>query len=68
MSDKRTISETNTITGEKRTRLTYTELGKIVLAACGEAMCQTGYHTTDPESVGRYALDAGDINANGTLN
>jgi hypothetical protein len=47
---------------------TYVELGEIMLATCGSASCQKGYGTTDPEWVGRYALDYCDINKDGTLN
>ena len=42
-------------------------LGEIVLREAGEAACQSGYLTTDPEWVGRYALQYGDIDDNGTL-
>lgn len=48
--------------------MTYEELGKIMLAEAGEEACQAGYETTDPEWVGRYALQYGDINRDGTLN
>jgi hypothetical protein len=44
------------------------ELGDIMLRAAGEDDCQAGYGTTDPYWVGRYALDFGDINGDGTLN
>ncbi len=60
--------ETNSITGETRSRLTYIELGKIMLANAGEKACHMGYGTSDAESVGRAALDFGDINPDGTLN
>jgi hypothetical protein len=63
-----TISERNIITGETRVRLSYVELGKIVLDAHGSDACQSGYGTTDPEWVGRNALNYGDINPDGTLN
>ena len=62
------VTEQNTITGEQRTRLPYAELGKIMLEACGVEACQGGYQTTEPEAVGRYALQYGDINPDGTLN
>lgn len=52
----------------KLKRLSYTELGEIMLKEAGEAACQKGYQTTDPEWVGRYALDFRDINPDGTLN
>lgn len=62
------ITETNSITGETRTRLSYTELGNIMLKATGAANCHLGYQTTEPELVGQYALQYGDINSDGTLN
>lgn len=49
-------------------RLTYRELGEIMLKEAGSEACQKGYGTTDPEWVGRYALDFCDINPDGTLN
>lgn len=49
-------------------RLTYVELGKIMLEKFGEEACRKGYGTTDPEWVGRYALQYRDINRDGTLN
>jgi hypothetical protein len=39
-----------------------------MLTECGEQACQTGYGTTDPEWVGRYAIMYGDIREDGTLN
>jgi hypothetical protein len=45
----------------------HTDLGKIVLAAVGEAACESGYGTTDPYWVGRYALGYGDIDQEGNL-
>ena len=60
--------EQNTITGEVRERLSYTELGNIMLKEAGAEACQSGYQTVDPEWVGRYALQYGDINPDGTLN
>ncbi len=62
------ISETNSITGEKRERLPYAELGQKMLEALGEKTCASGYNTIDPEYVGRYALMYGDINPDGTFN
>ena len=62
------ITEQNTITQETRQRLPYAELGAIMLRECGTEACQSGYQTTEPESVGRYALQYGDINPDGTLN
>ena len=49
------------------TQLSFTELGQIMLKEAGEAACQSGYGTTDPEWVGRYALEYGDIHTDGTL-
>lgn len=46
----------------------YARLGKIMLDEAGEAACQSGYGTIDPEAVGSYALQYGDINYDGTLN
>jgi hypothetical protein len=48
--------------------MTYTELGNIMLKWAGADACQAGYGTTDPEWVGRYALQYGDINTDGTTN
>lgn len=48
--------------------MTYERLGQIMLAEAGEEACQAGYGTIDPEWVGRYAFNFGDINADGTLN
>jgi hypothetical protein len=47
---------------------TYIELGNIMLRRCGAAACQAGYGTTDPEWVGRYAVQYGDIQRDGTVN
>lgn len=47
---------------------TLKELGQIMLKEAGAKACQSGYLTTDPEAVGRYALQFGDINRDGTLN
>lgn len=44
------------------------ELGDILLAEVGTAACQDGYDTTDPEWVGRYGIEYGDINLDGTVN
>lgn len=67
-SKKNVVHETNIITGEERTRLTYVELGNIMLHEVGETACLLGYGTKDPEWVGRYALSYKDINEDGTLN
>ena len=53
---------------EQKKPLTLTELGNIMLEKCGKEACQKGYGTTDPEWVGRYALQYNDINRDGTLN
>lgn len=65
---KKTITEKNSVTGEVRTRLSYVELGNIMLKESGREKCLAGYQTDDPEYVGRYALMYGDIQPNGTLN
>ena len=62
------ITDQNTITQETRQRLPYAELGAIMLRECGAEACQRGYQTTEPEWVGRSALQYGDINPDGTLN
>jgi hypothetical protein len=49
-------------------RFTFTDLGNIMLEKAGAEACQSGYGTTDPEWVGRYALEYKDIEADGTLN
>jgi hypothetical protein len=59
---------TNDELGRLITLVTYEELGRIMLEQAGEQACQDGYGTTDPEWVGRYALDFGDIRRDGTLN
>lgn len=46
----------------------YIALGNIMLAEAGEEACRDGYGTTDPEWVGRYAIEYGDIQPDGTLN
>ncbi|WP_193627280.1 hypothetical protein [Brevibacterium sp. CFH 10365] len=48
--------------------LSFIELGDKMLAAHGEDACEAGYATSDPYWVGRFALDYGDINGDGTLN
>lgn len=62
------ITETNAITGKKRTRLPYAKLGEIMIATHGKDACQRGYGTTEPEQVGIYALQFGDIRPDGELN
>jgi hypothetical protein len=62
------ITETNTITGETRKRLPYVELGKIILEKHGIDACLNAYGTSDPGRVGEYALQAKDIEPDGTLN
>ena len=44
------------------------ELGNILIAECGAASCREGYGTDDPEWVGRYGIEYGDINLDGTVN
>jgi hypothetical protein len=44
------------------------ELGNMLLGYAGAASCEAGYGTTDPEWVGRYGLEYGDINLDGTVN
>lgn len=46
----------------------FKSLGQIMLDTVGAEVCQAAYQTTDPEWVGRYALDFGDINRDGSLN
>lgn len=53
---------------EKPKRKSYVELGNIMLKEAGAEACQKGYGTTDPEWVGRYAIEFCDINFDGTLN
>ena len=48
--------------------LTFVELGNILLRDIPEAELLSGYGTLDPEWVGRYGIDYGDINPDGTLN
>jgi hypothetical protein len=48
--------------------LTYEELGRIMLEQAGEQACLDGYTTTDPYWVGRYAVQYGDIDPDGTTN
>lgn len=52
----------------KKAQVNFIKLGEIMLKEAGEKACQSGYGTTEPEWVGRYALSFGDINADGTLN
>jgi hypothetical protein len=61
-------TEINSITGERRTRLTYVELGNIMLKDRGAERMQATYMTTDPYWVGRYALQCGDIRPDGEFN
>jgi hypothetical protein len=49
-------------------RLNYVALGEIMLAEAGAEACAAGYGTTDPEWVGRYAIEYGDITPEGELN
>lgn len=61
-------TETNSITGETRTRLSYVELGQKMIDAHGIDRCVKAYQTDDLEWIGRNALSYGDIQPNGTLN
>jgi hypothetical protein len=47
---------------------TYLELGNILLAEVGKDACMLGYGTDEPEWIGRYGVQFGDINLDGTLN
>jgi hypothetical protein len=49
-------------------KLSLVELGNVMLREAGAEKCQAGYGTVDPEWVGRYALQFGDIGADGVLN
>ena len=49
------------------TKLSYEELGKIMLEEAGEEACLSSYTTIDPYWVGRYALGYGDIDRFGEL-
>ena len=51
-----------------KNRKHYIHLGQIMLREYGEEACESGYLTTDPYWVGRYALEYGDIDNNGILN
>lgn len=59
-------------TAEKSKRLSFAELGKIILENFGAEKIRKGYGITDPqnnlEEVGRAAVEWRDINRNGTLN
>lgn len=55
-------------TESKSKRLSFTKLGEIMLKETGAEACQSGYGTTDPEWVGRYALEYNDIRPDGELN
>lgn len=46
----------------------YDEIGQRILDECGIIACEDGYGTTDPYWVGRYAVECGDANRDGTLN
>lgn len=47
---------------------TYAQIGQMILDTIGESACEDGYATTDPHWVGRYAVQYGDANRDGTLN
>lgn len=55
-------------TSKTTARKTFAELGEIMLREAGEHACREAYLTTDPEWVGRYALEYGDIRITGELN
>lgn len=48
--------------------MTVVQIGEAMLNAVGTSACVSAYGTDDPYWVGRYALDFGDINPDGTLN
>lgn len=56
------------IAKQEKAPLTLAQLGEIMLKEAGAEACKKGYGTTDPEYVGRYALQYGDINKDGALN
>lgn len=47
--------------------LTFVELGEILLREYGPEQIESGYSTTDPEWVGRYGIQYGDIEPDGSL-
>ena len=53
---------------QEKAPLTLAQLGEIMIKEAGAEACRAGYGTADPEYVGRYALQFGDINKDGTLN
>lgn len=65
---RETCDAHDTFEADHEPELTFSELGAILLREAGETACRDGYKTTDPEWVGRYGLEYGDINRDGTLN
>lgn len=49
-------------------RVDFAAIGRAVLEGAGADACMAGYGTAEPYWVGRYALEYGDANADGTLN
>lgn len=49
-------------------KLTFAELGKIMLEKYGAEACKKAYDSIDPFWVGRSALEWNEINPDGTLN
>lgn len=46
----------------------FEKIGQNVLNVVGPTVCERAYGTTDPEWVGRYAIEYGDANEDWTLN
>lgn len=53
---------------DKPKKLSYIELGRIMLKAYGPEKCRKGYDSVDPEEVGWAAIAWNDINWDGMLN
>jgi hypothetical protein len=68
MSSAEGFTGTNGARIAGRPRLNYVALGEIMLAEAGAEACAAGYGTTDPEWIGRYAIEYGDITPQGELN
>lgn len=47
---------------------TYAEIGQMILDTYGVIGCEESYGTSDPHWVGRYAVQYGDADRDGTLN
>lgn len=56
------------IAGNVAGKVSYADLGNIVLTEIGAEECWKAYDCVEPAMVGRMALIYGDINADGTLN